>query len=542
MKPGFIPIHTFLYGKIQAMSILIECVPNISEGRRTAVIEAAWEAIGAEPGVARLDRSTDASHNRTVFTFAGDVKAVKGAVLRLFEVAVGEIDLREHKGEHPRMGAVDVVPFVPIRGCDLAFCADLARDVGHEVADRFGVPIFLYAEAAVHPDRKVLAHIRKGEFEGLAEKLARPDWQPDFGPAAPHASAGATAIGARPFLIAYNLQLDTDRLPVAQAIAKAVRASSGGLQNVQAMGVSLEDRGCAQVSMNLLNFEKTPIFRVQELVKAEAARFGARVVDSEIVGLIPQAALYDSAAYYLQVGNWSPDLVLEERIRQERDKAATLADLPVADFASRLASADPTPGGGSASALAAALGGALVSMVGQLTLKPAFDAVKDTAENLRDEGANLQGSGLAAIQADAASFDRVMAAFGLPKDSDPEKAARREAIQDATKCATEVPLQVAREALAAAELALSALAHGNPNAASDAGVAGGMAIAGLEGALLNVAINLGSVKDESWVKERRDEAARILARGRQVREELWAGLADKLPEVAKMQEGNLSPV
>ena len=302
------------------MSQLIECVPNVSEGRNPEVVEALWEAIGAEPGVVRLDRSTDASHNRTVFTFAGDAKAVRGAVLRLFEATLARVDMRQHRGEHPRMGAVDVVPFVPIRGCDTAFCVNLAKEVGAAIAERFGVPVFLYAEAAQSPERKVLASIRKGEFEGLAQKLAKPEWQPDFGHAAPHPTAGAVAFGARPFLIAYNLQLDTDKLPVAQAIAKAVRASSGGLQNVQAMGVFLEDRKCAQVSMNLLNFEKTPIHRVHELVKAEAARFGARVIDSEIVGLVPQAALTDAAAYYLHVGNWSPDLVLEECIRKQSER------------------------------------------------------------------------------------------------------------------------------------------------------------------------------------------------------------------------------
>lgn len=513
------------------MSRLIECVPNVSEGRDAEILAALWEAMGAEPGVVRLDRSSDPSHNRTVFTIAGDEKAVKGAVMRLFEVTLARIDLRTHKGEHPRMGAVDVVPLVPIRGCDLAFCVALAREVGAEVAERFGVPVFLYAEAASHPDRKLLSNIRKGEFEGLAEKMARPEWRPDFGPAIPHPSAGAVAIGARPFLIAYNLQLDTDRLPVAQAIAKAVRASSGGLQNVQAMGVYLDDRKCAQVSMNLLNFEKTPIHRVQELVKAEAARFGARVVDSEIVGLIPQAALLDAASYYLQVGNWSPDLVLEERIRMQAEAASGLTDLPASEFAARLGSADPTPGGGSAAAFAAAMGASLVGMVGQLTLKPAFEEVRETAENLRDEGLALQAEQLSAVARDAAAFDGVMAAFGLPKETDEQKAVRREAIQRATREATEVPLQVARNALATAELALAALEHGNPNAASDAGVAALLSLAGLEGALLNVAINLGSIKDEDWVAERRADAAALLARSRELRDELWGRLCEKIPDV-----------
>ncbi|MBM3268187.1 MAG: glutamate formimidoyltransferase [Candidatus Sericytochromatia bacterium] len=522
------------------MSQLIECVPNVSEGRRPEVVDALWEALGCEPGVVRLDRSSDASHNRTVFTIAGSARAVRGAVLRLFEATLAHVDMREHKGEHPRMGAVDVVPFVPVQGCDLAFCADLAREVAAEVASRFDLPVFLYAEAASHPGRKVLASIRKGEFEGLAEKLAKPEWQPDFGPAAPHPRAGATAIGARPFLIAYNLQLDTPRVQVAQAIAKAVRASGGGLPHIQAMGVDLAERGCAQVSMNLLDFEKTPIYRIQELVKAEAARYGARVVDSEIVGLVPQAALAESAAYYLQAGNWSPDLVLEERIRKEREAGQALTDLSVADFAAKLGSSDVTPGGGSAAALAGALGGALVGMVGHLTLKPRYEDVRETAEHLRDEGAHLQGELLEAVDADTEAYQGVVAAMALPRENDAEKAARSAAIQEATKAAAEVPLASARKALAAAELSLSALTHGNSNAASDAGVGGLLALAGLEGALLNVAINLGSIKDADWAKERADEAAALLARSGELRAELWKLLPERIPDVARFVAPDLA--
>lgn len=293
------------------MSKLIECVPNFSEGRRPEVIEAIVGAVSRVPGVVLLDRSSDHDHNRTVVTLAGSPEGLKEAILRLYEAALQHIDLREHKGEHPRMGAVDVVPFIPVRNASMEDCVALAKEVGQAVAEKFGVPMFLYSEAASDPSRKVLANIRKGEFEGMAEKLQDPAWKPDFGPAAPHPSAGVSAIGARFFLIAYNLQLDTPDLKVAQAIAKAVRASSGGLQNVQAMGVFLADRNQAQVSMNLLNYEKTPIHRVQELVKIEAARYGARVVGAEIVGLIPQQALLEAASYYLQVENWSSSLVLE---------------------------------------------------------------------------------------------------------------------------------------------------------------------------------------------------------------------------------------
>lgn len=299
------------------MSKLIECVPNFSEGRRPEVIEAIIGAVSRLPGVVVLDSSSDHDHNRTVLTLAGSPDGLKAAILALYEEALKHIDLRTHQGEHPRMGAVDVVPFIPIRNATMEDCVALSKEIALLVSEKFGVPGFLYAEAATDANRKVLANIRKGEFEGMAEKMQDPAWKPDFGPAAPHASAGVTAFGARFFLVAYNLQLDTPDLHVAQAISKAVRASSGGLMNIQAMGVFLADRNQAQVSMNLLNYEKTPIHRIHELVKIEAARYGARVVGSEIIGLIPQAALLDAAAYYLQVENWSPSLVLENAMLEK---------------------------------------------------------------------------------------------------------------------------------------------------------------------------------------------------------------------------------
>lgn len=302
------------------MSKLIECVPNFSEGRRPEVIEAIIGSVSCLPGVVVLDFSSDHDHNRTVLTLAGSPEGLKGAILALYEAALKHIDLRAHHGEHPRMGAVDVVPFIPIRNATMEDCVELSREIAALVSEKFGVPIFLYAEAATDPGRKVLANIRKGEFEGMAEKMQGVAWKPDFGPASPHPSAGVTAFGARFFLIAYNVQLDTPDLKVAQAISRAVRGSSGGLMNIQAMGVHLADRNLAQVSMNLLNYEKTPIHRIHELVKIEAARYGARVVGSEIVGLIPQAALLDAAAYYLQVENWSPSLVLENSMLEREAK------------------------------------------------------------------------------------------------------------------------------------------------------------------------------------------------------------------------------
>jgi glutamate formiminotransferase len=294
---------------------IIESIPNVSEGRRPDVIERLADAIRATPGVRLLDYSSDPSHNRSVYTLVGDADGVMRATLALFEQAVEAIDLRIHRGEHPRLGAVDVVPFVPIEGITMAECVVLAREVGAAVAERFGVPVFLYEEASANPARKNLEDIRRGEFEGLAAKMGNAEWTPDFGPAVPHPSAGASVIGARMPLIAYNINLDTNRLDVAKKIAAAIRHSSGGLRYVKAAGFMLEDRGIAQVSMNLTNYEKTPIFRVFEIVKREAARYGVSILESEIVGLVPSAALTAAAEFYLQIERFGPEQVLENKLR-----------------------------------------------------------------------------------------------------------------------------------------------------------------------------------------------------------------------------------
>ncbi|MCU1385023.1 MAG: glutamate formiminotransferase [Acidobacteria bacterium] len=297
--------------------MLIECIPNVSEGRRPAIVAAMADAIRAVDGVRLLDYSSDAAHNRSVFTLVGDAGGVERAVLALFERAAVDVDLRTHTGEHPRLGAVDVVPFVPIEGVTMADCVALAKQVGAAVAARFQIPVYLYEEASANPLRKNLEDIRRGEFEGLAAKMATAGWAPDFGPASPHPSAGAAVIGARMPLIAYNINLATDRLDVARKIAAAVRHSSGGYRFVKAMGIRLEARGIVQVSMNLTNFEKTPIFRVFETVKREAERYGVAVLESEIVGLVPSAALNAAAEFYLQIEGFKAEQVLEHKLRTE---------------------------------------------------------------------------------------------------------------------------------------------------------------------------------------------------------------------------------
>jgi glutamate formiminotransferase / 5-formyltetrahydrofolate cyclo-ligase len=295
---------------------LIECVPNVSEGRRRDVVDAIADAIRRTDGARLLDYSSDVSHNRSVFTLAGDATGVEQAVMAIYERALAAIDLRTQRGVHPRIGAVDVVPFVPIDDITMTECAALARRAGAAIAERFQIPVYLYEEAASSPTRKNLEDIRRGGFEGLAAKMASEGWTPDFGPAVPHPTAGASVVGARMPLIAYNINLATDRLDVAKKIAAAIRHSSGGHQHVKAMGVPLENRGIVQVSMNLTNYAKTPIALVFEAVKREAARYGVNILESEIVGLVPAAAMAAADASYLQIKDFSNNQVLENRLRQ----------------------------------------------------------------------------------------------------------------------------------------------------------------------------------------------------------------------------------
>jgi glutamate formiminotransferase len=296
---------------------IIECVPNISEGRRADVVDRVVDAVRHVRGARLLDYSSDASHNRSVITMAGDAAPLKDAVLAIFQTALAEIDLRIHKGEHPRLGAVDVVPFVPIEGVTMEACVALANETARSVAERFALPVYLYEEASSNPLRKNLEDIRRGEFEGLAAKMATGGWAPDYGPPTPHPTAGASVIGARMPLIAYNINLATDRLDVAKKIAAAIRFSSGGFRYVKAMGVTLADRNIVQVSINLTNYEKTPMLRVFEAVQHEAERYGVNVLESEIVGLVPSAALIDTAQSALQLAGFRRTQILETRLREE---------------------------------------------------------------------------------------------------------------------------------------------------------------------------------------------------------------------------------
>ena len=297
------------------MASIVECVPNFSEGRRGEVIEAIADRIRDQRGVRLLDVQADASHNRSVLSFVGDLDAVRAAALAATRRAVELIDMNAHKGEHPRMGAVDVIPFVPISGVTMEECVGAARRLGREIWETLRVPVFFYAEAATRPERRRLPDIRKGEYEGLREKLAGPDWMPDVGEPAPHPTAGATVVGARAPLIAYNINLASEDVEVARKIARAVRESSGGLANVQAMGVRSES-GRAQVSMNLLDYTRTPIHVAYEQVRLEASRHGVDILESEVVGLVPLDAIAESARFYLRLRGFNREQILEAKLME----------------------------------------------------------------------------------------------------------------------------------------------------------------------------------------------------------------------------------
>ncbi|MGB9808491.1 MAG: glutamate formimidoyltransferase [Caldanaerobacter sp.] len=296
------------------MNQIIECVPNVSEGRDQEKISELIKEVVSTEGVKLLDYSSDKDHNRTVITFVGDKEGVKEAAFKLIKKASEIIDMRYHKGEHPRIGAVDVVPFIPVKNVTMEECVQVARELGERVGNELNIPVYLYEEAATTPERKNLENIRRGEYEGFFEKIKQPEWKPDFGPSEMNPKSGATVIGARNFLIAFNVNLGTNDIEIANKIAKAIRFSSGGYRYVKAMGVELKERGIVQVSMNLTDFNKTPIYRVFETIKAEASRYGVNVVGSEIIGLVPSKALLDVADYYLRLENFSMDIILENRI------------------------------------------------------------------------------------------------------------------------------------------------------------------------------------------------------------------------------------
>ena len=475
------------------MNRLVECVPNFSEGRRPEVIDAIVKSITSVSNVYLLGREMDADHNRAVVTIVGAPESIGEAAVRGVRAAMEHIDLTKHRGEHPRLGAADVVPFVPIRGVSLAECVEIAKTAGREIADRLKIPVYLYEAAATRPERTNLENIRRGQFEGLRDEIAtNPDRKPDFGESRVHPTAGAIVVGARKPLIAFNVNLNSANLGIAKHIAKRIRFSSGGFRYVKAMGVLLKDRNQAQVSMNLTDFEHTSMELVLETVRREAERYGVTIGSSEIVGLVPQKALERAAEFYLQVENFKPEMVLENRLEQVMSTSSSSMADSIRPVVNRVASADPVPGGGSVSALTGALGAALGQMAIRITQeKKSFQQHADRYTDALDRLAPYTSALLELVDADSEAYSRVMAAYKLPKGS----MDRDKAVQDGLTRATEIPSRTANcaaEALRVLE-ELRSIIHAN--VASDLQVGMQMLRASLRGAISNIRTNLSDIKD-----------------------------------------------
>lgn len=509
---------------------LVECIPNFSEGRRPEIVEQIVCAAASVAGVKVLDCHSDPDHNRTVLTLLGNPQAVKTAAFQVVQKAAELIDMDQHRGEHPRMGATDVVPFVPIRDFEMQACVQLARELGQQVGEQLGIPVYLYEAAAARPERVNLEDVRRGQYEGLKDEIGRlPERAPDFGPKV-LGKAGAVIIGAREALIAFNVYLSSDDVAIAKKIAKMARFSSGGLRYVKAMGVLVEGR--AQVSMNLTNYRQTALATVLETIRREALRHGVQVHHTELVGLIPQQAMLDAAVWYTQMDGFESTQILENKLQES---SPTGQSVPAYPFLDDLASASPTPGGGSAAAFSAAQAAALTAMVARLTLgKAKYASVEKEMGQILEKAEGLRAELTAAIQEDADSFEGVMQAFKLPKGSPEEKSARQNAIQAATLVAAQVPLRTCRLALQVMHLASVAAEFGNLNAVTDAWSAVEFAFASLASAAANVRINLSGMNEEAQNEAHllEDEIGQLEQQAQQLR-------ADAKPKIEKRANINL---
>jgi glutamate formiminotransferase len=492
------------------MQNIIECIPNFSEGRNSHNVEAIVQALRDGPDVYILDREMDADHNRCVITLVGTRESIGEAALRGIGKAAELIDLNNQRGAHPRIGATDVVPFVPISGVTLEDCVRIAEWVAEQAWRRFKIPTYLYEAAARRPERRNLENVRRGQFEGLREEVrTNPARLPDFGEAALHPTAGATVVGARKFLIAYNINLNTPDVKLAKAIAKTIRASSGGFPCVKAMGVELQSRHLGQVSMNLTDFETTSIATVFETVMGESAGHGVEVLSSEIVGLVPRRALEETAVQYLKLENYHPQLVFENRLEQiileqakSQSEAARTFRSMVEAFVNAVAAPAPTPAGGSIAALAGGLAAALGEMVCGISQKRQSLAAHhpQLAESQRHLGA-LRQRLLDNIDADARSYEEVMAAFKLPKSTGSEEAARAQAIETASRHATSVPLRTAEMSAEVAAIICGLRGITIPLAAPDLTVALDLTGTARRAAIENVRANLPSIKNPEFLAD-----------------------------------------
>ena len=499
---------------------LVECVPNFSEGRRPEVVNAIRDAIAAVEGVSVLDVSSDASHNRSVITFVASVESAVDAAFAGIKAAGERIDLCQHTGEHPRIGATDVVPFIPLEGSTMEDCIALARALGERVGRELQIPVYLYERAATTPARENLADVRRGEFEGLREEIGKnPARKPDFGPDKIHPTCGAIAIGARPFLVAYNIYLGpASNLQIAKNIAKAVRGSSGGFRYVKGLGLEVD--GQAQVSMNLVDTEKTPLHHVFDFVKLRADAEGAQVTWSEIVGLVPERVLFDTAVSHLQLTKFTPAQVLDRQVR-----AVTGGGESVSGFVASVASSNPVPGGGSVAAHAGALGAALAQMVAGLTIgKKKYAAVDAEMKEAALKAAALGNQLTALVKRDAEAYAHVSEAYKLPKEPADAAARRSEAVTSALLKAAEVPLETARAAVEVAQLAALVAEKGNSNAVTDAGVAALLAHAAAKGAAYNVRVNIQSMDDKSKGQHLSREAEQLVKKASEYAEQATASV------------------
>jgi len=539
------------------MRELVECVPNFSEGRDRLVIDRIVAAIAEVDGVKVFDVDPGADTNRTVVTFIGPPEAVAQAAFAGIRQAAELIDMRKHSGAHPRMGATDVCPFIPVSGVTMEDCTRLARQVGQRVAEELRIPVYLYEDSATRPERRNLADIRQGEYEGLVVKLSDPEWAPDFGEARFNPQSGATVMGAREFLIAYNINFNTRDRKLVNDIAlnirergrakrddegKIVRETDGTkvmvpgvFAGLKAIGWYIEEYGCAQLSMNITNYKESPVHEIFDEVCRQAAERGLRVTGSELVGLIPKAAVLSAGDHFLRKQGKSTGVPEEERVHiavkslgldelvpfearkkiieyaVEEENPPRLVRMNLRDFANELSTDSPAPGGGSVASLAGALGAALAAMVSNLTMgKKGYEEVQEEMVQIGIAGQQLKDEFLADIDLDTEAFDRLMDAFRLPKKSDEEKAARDAAVVEATKGAIAVPLRVLKRTIAALGLIRSVAEKGNQNSLSDAGVGGLMALAAARGACYNVLINLQGLADAGYVSRTRAEAAEAL--------------------------------
>ncbi len=535
---------------------LVECVPNFSNGRDLEKIKAITKEIESTSNVSLLDVDPGESTNRTVVTFIGTPEGVKEAAFKAIKKAADVIDMTQHSGAHSRMGATDVCPFVPVSGVSMEECVQIAQEVAERVADELGIPIYLYEEAARTPERKNLATIRAGEYEGLAEKLKDPAWSPDYGQPKFNPKSGATVIGAREFLIAYNINLNTSDRSLAHHIALNIREKGrakrdaegsiirdqdgkaviapGKFKEVKAVGWYIEDYGIAQISINFTNYKISPPHLVFDEVIKEAEQIGLRVTGSELVGLIPKEALLMAGKHYLIKQNKSPGVPEEELIKtavlslglndvspfdpqkkiienQFKDIENSLLDLNLRQFANELSVDSPAPGGGSVAALCGALSASLSSMVANLTVgKKEYENVQMKVKDLAEQAQGLKDTMLRDIDLDTVAFNRVMEAFRLKKKTEEQIEIRNKAIEDANKEATRIPLRVLENSVKTLEIAKEVALHGNKNSISDAGVAALTAGAGAEGAFYNVKINLPNIEDKTFKTEINKQAEDLL--------------------------------